>query len=181
MVSELFFYELLLFGRLWLCVMLLRVWSDDHAAPGPTTPTPAKPTRQHSGDPEPFPGLTRKPQCVACEQAAQAPATPPPPAPPPADSLHAWPPAPGGHLTTVLPPSGLRLSRLGGKGQSQFEWSSQRWSLATVVWQPLCGVLSGNCWHAVVWQARLSRSAGVGWRRGGRRAGHPRGGPRVRG
>ena len=83
MVSDLFFYELLLFGLLWLCVMLLRVWSYDHAAPGPTTPKPAKPSRQHSGDPEPFPGLTRKPPCVACEQAAQDPATPPPPAPPP--------------------------------------------------------------------------------------------------
>lgn len=92
MVSDLFFYELLLFGLLWLCVMLLRVWSYDHAAPGPTTPKPAKPSRQHSGDPEPFPGLTRKPHCVACEQATQEPATPPPPAPPrPITSTHGRP------------------------------------------------------------------------------------------
>jgi IS1 family transposase/transposase-like protein len=83
MASALFFYELLLFGLLWLCVLLLRVWSYDHAAPGLTTPQPAKPSRQHSGAPEPLPGLTRKPHCVACEQAAQEPATPPPPAPPP--------------------------------------------------------------------------------------------------
>src|SRR5215471_848083 len=92
MVSDLFFHELLLCGLLWLCVMLLRVWSYNHAAPGPTTPKPAKPSRQHSGAPEPFSGLTHKPPCVACEQAAQEPATPPPPAPPPAiTSTHGCP------------------------------------------------------------------------------------------
>src|SRR5215831_19042371 len=63
--------------------MLLRVCSYDHAAPGPTPPKPAKPSHQHSGDPEPFSGLTHKPHCVACAQAAQASASAPPPAPPP--------------------------------------------------------------------------------------------------
>ena len=70
MVSDLFFYELLLLGLLWLCVMLPWVWPYDCAAPGPTTPTPATPPRTRSRDPKPFPGLTRKPHCAACEQAA---------------------------------------------------------------------------------------------------------------
>jgi hypothetical protein len=83
MVSDLFFYELLLLGLLWLCVMLPWMWFYAHAAPGPTTPTPAKPPRQRSRDPKPFPGLTRKPHCAACEQAAQESAALPPPAPPP--------------------------------------------------------------------------------------------------
>jgi IS1 family transposase len=83
MVLDLFFYELLLFGLLWLCVMLPWVWSYDRAAPGPTTPKPAQPPRTRSHDPKPFPGLTRKPHCAACEPAAQEAAAPPPPTPPP--------------------------------------------------------------------------------------------------
>jgi IS1 family transposase len=82
MVSDLFFYELLLLGLLWLCVMLSWVWPYDRAAPGLTTPTLAKPPRKRSRDPQPFPGLTRKPHCTACEQAAQEPAALPPPLPP---------------------------------------------------------------------------------------------------
>src|SRR6266571_4493636 len=83
MVSDLFFYELLLLGLLWLCVMLSWVWPYDRAAPGLTTPTLAKPPRKRSRDPQPFPGLTRKPHCTACEQAAQEPAALLPPLPPP--------------------------------------------------------------------------------------------------
>ena len=83
MVSDLFFYELLLLGLLWLCVMLSWGWPDDRAAPGLTTPTLAKPPRKRSRAPQPFPGLTRKPHCAACEQAAQAPAALRPSLPPP--------------------------------------------------------------------------------------------------
>ena len=82
MVSDLFFYELLLLGLLWLCVMLSWVWPYDRAAPGLTTPTLAKPPRKRSRDPQPFPGLTRTPPCAACEQAhehgPQPPGCPPP-------------------------------------------------------------------------------------------------------
>ena len=81
MVWEQFFHELLLFGLLWLCIMLPRVWSCDRNAPGPTTPEPTTPPRKRSRDPESFPGLTHKPHCVACEQAAQEPVASPPPAP----------------------------------------------------------------------------------------------------
>jgi IS1 family transposase len=83
MVSDLIFYELLLVGLLWLCVMLHDEWRSDYPASNQRTSKPAKPPRKRSGDPEPFAGLTRKPHCAACEQAAQEPAAPPPPTPPP--------------------------------------------------------------------------------------------------
>jgi len=83
MVSDLFFYELLLFGLLWLCVMLHYGWRGDCSAGHQRPSTPAPPPRKRSRDPKPFPGLTQKPCCVACEQAGPAPAAPLPPAPPP--------------------------------------------------------------------------------------------------
>jgi hypothetical protein len=83
MVSALVFYALLLAGLLWLCVMLRWVWPYDRAVPSLTTPTPATPPRHRSRDPKPFPGLTRRPHCGACEHATQVPAAPPPPALPP--------------------------------------------------------------------------------------------------
>ena len=83
MVSELFFYELVLFGLLWLCIMLHYAWPSDRPAWDQRPSKPAPPPRKRSRDPKPFPGLIHKPCCVACEQAAQQPAVPPPPAPPP--------------------------------------------------------------------------------------------------
>jgi IS1 family transposase len=91
MVSDLFFYELLLLGLLWLCVMLHSAWPSGCTTGYQRPSTPAQPPRQRSGDPKPFPGLTRKPHCPACEQAAQAPAVPPPPAPPPITSTRGRP------------------------------------------------------------------------------------------
>ena len=81
MVSDLFFYELLLLGLLWLCVMLYYAWPSDCPAGDQRTPTPATPPRKRSHDPKPFPGLLAKPPCAACEQAVQALAAPPPPPP----------------------------------------------------------------------------------------------------
>ena len=82
MVADGFFYEFLLLGLLWLYVMLLWAWPLAHVLPGLPPPTRATPPRKRSDAPQPFPGLTYKPHCAACEQAAQDPA-PPPPAPPP--------------------------------------------------------------------------------------------------
>jgi len=82
MVSHLVFYQLMFLGLLWLCVMLHYAWPN--ACPGgeqkPSKPLP--PPRKRSGDPQPFPGLTRKPPCAACEQ-AHAYAPQPPGCPPP--------------------------------------------------------------------------------------------------
>ena len=82
MVSDLFFYELLLLGLLGLCLMLHWVWPYDRPAGDQRTFKPATPPRKPSRDPKPFPGLTRKPHCAACEQANE-PAPQPPSCPPP--------------------------------------------------------------------------------------------------
>jgi IS1 family transposase len=81
MVSELFFYQLVLIALLWLCCMLHWVWPSDGGATSPTPSQPTPPLRRRSREPKPFPGLLHKPHCAACEQAAQAPEALPPPAP----------------------------------------------------------------------------------------------------
>src|SRR5215472_9643017 len=91
MVSHLFFYQLMFLGLLWLCVMLHYAWPN--ACPGgdqkPSKPLP--PPGKRSSDPQPFPGLTRKPPCAACEHA---------PAP--------HPHAPAAPLPRLVPPRGRR-------------------------------------------------------------------------
>src|SRR5713101_3519672 len=82
MMPDPLFYRLLLVGLVWLCLILHVVWPYDRASSGPTTPRPAKAPPKRSRDPQPFPGLTRKPPCAACEQAhehePQPPGCPPP-------------------------------------------------------------------------------------------------------
>ena len=82
MVSDGFFYELLLLGLLWLYVMLAWAWPLARLLPGLMPPTPTPPSRQRSSDPTPFPGLIHKPHCAVCEQAS-APSASPSSAPPP--------------------------------------------------------------------------------------------------
>jgi len=81
MVSHLFFYQLMFLGLLWLCVMLHYAWPNECAG-GDQRPSKSLPSRKRSSDPKPFPGLTRKPPCAACEQAhehgLQPPGCPPP-------------------------------------------------------------------------------------------------------
>jgi IS1 family transposase/transposase-like protein len=79
MVSDGFFYEFLLLGLLWLYILLAWVWPL--ACLIPALP-PLPPSRQRSGNPKPFPGLTSQPHCATCEQAAQDSAPPPAPSPP---------------------------------------------------------------------------------------------------
>ena len=82
MISDLFFYQLLLVGLLWLCLMLHGMWPSERVMPGSTRPPPPLPPRKRSSDPQPFPGLTRKSPCAAREQAhehvPQPPGCPPP-------------------------------------------------------------------------------------------------------
>jgi transposase-like protein len=74
------FHDLLLFGLLWLCVILYWQWT--RGRPGKCQAKPAKQTKRRAKDPKPFPGLTHKPHCAACEHtqesALQAPSCPPP-------------------------------------------------------------------------------------------------------
>src|SRR5438876_10678888 len=57
-------------------------WPRQATAPRPRPVEPILPPRKRSSDPKPFPGLTRKPPCAACEQAhehgPQPPGCPPP-------------------------------------------------------------------------------------------------------
>jgi IS1 family transposase/transposase-like protein len=82
MVDHLLVHDLLLIVLLWLGGILYKRWARTRATTGPTTRRPATPLRQHSQDPTPFPGLTRKPPCPACEQTSE-PGSPPPLVPPP--------------------------------------------------------------------------------------------------
>src|SRR6267143_3388912 len=111
MMPDPLFYQLLLVGLVWLCLMLHVVWPSDRATAGSTTPRPATAPPKRSSDLKPFPGLTRKPPC-----AARVPATP--------YRAHAGTAAPGGDLFPLLPPCQLRLSGLGRVGQYQCQWTS---------------------------------------------------------
>src|SRR6266566_4814830 len=77
-----FFYQLVLLGLLWLFFMPPAAWPRQGTATQPRPVEPILPPRKRSSDPKPFPGLTRKPPCAACEQAhehgPQPPGCPPP-------------------------------------------------------------------------------------------------------
>jgi hypothetical protein len=83
MVADGCFDAFLLWGLLWLYVLLTWAWSRARLLPGLPPPTPISPPRQRSGDPKPFPGLTSKPHWAAWAQAAQEPAISPLAPPPP--------------------------------------------------------------------------------------------------
>src|SRR5215831_16061137 len=82
MVSELFFYRLVLIALLWLCCMLHWVWPSDGGVTSPTPSQPTPPLRKRRREPKPFVGLTAKPPCDACEDTSashpHAPSAPPP-------------------------------------------------------------------------------------------------------
>jgi IS1 family transposase len=81
-VSHLFFYQLMFLGLLWLCIMLHYAWPNECTGGDQRPSKPLPPPRKRSRDLKPFPGLTRKPLCAACEQ-AHAYAPQPPGGPPP--------------------------------------------------------------------------------------------------
>src|SRR5215467_10796541 len=87
MIPHLFYYQLVIWGLLWLCVMLHLTWPSRAAVspPKPAEPEPIKPKRQHASEPKPFAGLTQKPPCALCahEAAHPTPSSPVRPAPMP--------------------------------------------------------------------------------------------------
>src|SRR5712664_2954898 len=83
MRANLVFYQLGLIALVWVFLMLSWLWPSEPAAARPIPPTPVTPPRKRSTAPKPFPGLTRKPSCAACEQAIEAPRLQPSPPPPP--------------------------------------------------------------------------------------------------
>src|SRR5882672_2034894 len=83
MIANLVFYQLGLIALVWVFLMLSWLWPSEPAAARTIPPTPVTPPRKRSTAPKPFPGLTRKPSCAACEQAFEAPRLQPSPPPPP--------------------------------------------------------------------------------------------------
>jgi IS1 family transposase/transposase-like protein len=87
MVHDLLFHALLLLGILWLCVSLIWVWRQRHAATSHATTRATR--RSHAN--KPFPGLTHKPSCVTCEDVAQERAKAPSAAPSPLVTIRGCP------------------------------------------------------------------------------------------
>jgi IS1 family transposase len=82
MVSDLFFYQLMLVALVWLCLMLHWLWPSAPATcPPPPVPTPPVPKRKCER--LPFAGLTQKPHCDACEHPGDLHPQPPSSRPPP--------------------------------------------------------------------------------------------------
>jgi hypothetical protein len=81
MVSDLFFYQLMLVALVWLCLMLHWLWPSAPAT-CPPPPEPLPPLPKRTREPKPFVGLTHKPHCDACEHHGdlrpQTPSSPPP-------------------------------------------------------------------------------------------------------
>jgi transposase-like protein/IS1 family transposase len=77
---------------LWsdLGVILYEQWARTRTPARPTTRKLSTPLPQHAQNPTPFPGLTHKPSCAACEQAS-APGEPVPLPPPPLSTLQGRP------------------------------------------------------------------------------------------
>src|SRR5262245_47011271 len=89
MIPHHIYYQLVIVGLLWLCVMLHDVWpSQDAVSPPPSVPpVPPQVKRQRSKGPKPFAGLTQRPYCALCVHATnhaepQPPRRPVPMAPP---------------------------------------------------------------------------------------------------
>src|SRR4030095_1350039 len=100
MVDSLLVHDLLLIVLLWLGSIQYNRWVRDRSATGPTPRKLATPFHKHPPEPKPFPGLTPKPHCTACEQV-----------PAPAEPFRFHPPAvfyptgtaaPGGYLEALL-------------------------------------------------------------------------------
>ena len=85
MIPHLFYYQLVILGLVWLCVMLPHLWPTLSSELPKRPADPIKPKHNRSSEPKPFTGLTHKPHCALCEQETveSAPAPPVRPAPMP--------------------------------------------------------------------------------------------------
>src|SRR5262249_26465108 len=167
MVSQLFFYQLVLIALVWLCVMLQWAWPSDPAAACPTTLEPLPPLPKRHRAPTPFAGLTTKPHCDACEQAPehvpQPPGCPPPRIAPRVAARARWtrhrifarsPPVPigAGWGWAISVPMGIRTVALGGNGTAPPVTATSRRPMA-----PRC---MASAWRPKSWCGRWAR-----WRR----------------
>jgi IS1 family transposase len=91
MIPHQFYYQLVVLGLLWLCVMLHLTWPSRDVTPQTKPAKPITPRRQRSTEPKPFAGLTHKPPCALCAQEAAHPQAPPPVRPDPMPPTHRRP------------------------------------------------------------------------------------------
>ena len=91
MIPPLVYYQLVILVLLWLCVMLPSLWPSPPRGMPTRPPDPIKPTRRRSSESKPFAGLTQKPPCPLCEQAAEQSAPAPPRRPDPMLPTHRRP------------------------------------------------------------------------------------------
>jgi IS1 family transposase len=85
MIPHHVYYQLVIVGLLWLCIMLHSIWpSRDAVLPQlRTEPVPLRFKRKRANVPKPFAGLTQRPHCAACAHDAKHPQVPPPQRPEP--------------------------------------------------------------------------------------------------
>jgi hypothetical protein len=83
MSPHLVYYQLVILGLLWLCVMLPSLWPSPPGGATKTLTKSIQSKRKRSTAPKAFEGLTQKPHCALCEQETgeTAPAPPRRPAP----------------------------------------------------------------------------------------------------
>src|SRR5215813_12049064 len=72
MVSDLVFYPLALVVLGWVLLLLQRLWQSAPMGRRQNSPVPKLPRPTPAQDSKPFAGLTHKPPCEACEQAAES-------------------------------------------------------------------------------------------------------------
>ena len=108
MIPHHIYYQLVIVGLLWLCVMLHYVWpSQDAVSPQPPVqPMPPPLKRKRFNEPKPFVGLTQRPHCALCEYETNHPEPQPPRATCPHGAAHP-PPSCHRHLHAFLPSCGL--------------------------------------------------------------------------
>src|SRR5919197_5978927 len=93
MIPHLVYYQLVVLGLLWFCVMLHAVWPSRCALSQQRRAAPESITskRKRSKAPKPFAGLTHKPHCALCAEEATTPTPPPPVQPDPMEPTHRRP------------------------------------------------------------------------------------------
>jgi hypothetical protein len=85
MIPHHIYYQLVIVGLLWLCVMLHYVWPSQDAVspPPPMQPVPPQVKRKRFKELKPFVGLTQRPHCALCAHETNHPEPQPPRRPAP--------------------------------------------------------------------------------------------------
>lgn len=135
-------------GVLLIMLVLLPRWLWRR---GKSTPAATKPPRR-TREPKPLAGLTRKPECEACDQHVQSQPQIPGASPPPYDR-DPRPSPPGRYHRPLLPACRVFVSRPGRLRESPRQRPSQWTAMAPTRLSRLPWVFPGNTGHPVSRQA----------------------------